>query len=60
MDVRPQLERVLYRVQLSAVGLELQPEAFQATEELRIASGEFASVLDELAQVSDDVVKCGN
>lgn len=48
MDVWLQLERVLRRVQLSAVELELQPEAFQATEELRLASGELASVIEEL------------
>jgi len=48
VDVRLQLERVLHRVQLSAVELELQPEVFQATEELRLASGELASVIEEL------------
>jgi hypothetical protein len=48
MDVRFRLERILRRVQLSAVELELQPEAFQATEELRIASGDLASVIEEL------------
>jgi hypothetical protein len=48
MDVQIQLERILRRVQLSAVELELQPEAFQATEELRIASGDLASVIEEL------------
>jgi hypothetical protein len=41
---------------MSAVELELQPECFQATEELRIASAELASILDEeevkTAQVS--------
>jgi hypothetical protein len=47
MDVRVQLQRVLRRVQMSAVELELQPECFQATEELRIASGELASILEE-------------
>ena len=56
MDVRVQLQRVLRRVQMSAVELELQPECFQATEELRIASAELASILDEeevkTAQVS--------
>jgi hypothetical protein len=51
MDVRIQLERILRRVQFSAVELELQPEAFQATEELRIASGELASVIEELEAV---------
>jgi hypothetical protein len=35
-------------VQLSAVELALQPEAFQATEELRLASGELASVIEEV------------
>jgi hypothetical protein len=35
-------------VQLSAVALELQPEAFQATEELRLSSGELALVIKEL------------
>lgn len=48
VNVRIQLERVLHRVQLSAVELELQPEAFQATEELRLASGELASVIEKL------------
>jgi hypothetical protein len=48
MDVRLRIERILRRVQLSAVELELQPEAFQATEELRLASGELASLLEEL------------
>ena len=48
MDVRLQLERILRRVQLSAVELQMQPEAFQATEKLRIASGELASVIEEL------------
>jgi hypothetical protein len=48
MDVLLQLERVLRRVQSSAVELELQPEAFQATEELRLASGELASVIQNL------------
>ena len=48
MDLRIQLERIRRRVQLSAVELELQPEAFQATEELRIASGELASVIAEI------------
>ena len=48
VDVRLELERVLYRVQLSAVELQLQPELFQATEELRIASGELASVIEEI------------
>jgi hypothetical protein len=52
MDVRIQLERILRRVQLSAVELELQPEAFQATEELRIASGELASVIEELENLN--------
>jgi len=48
MEVRLQLERILRRVQLPAVELQLQPEAFQATEELRIASGELALVIEEL------------
>jgi hypothetical protein len=48
VDVRLELERVLYRVQLSAVELQLQPEAFQATQELRIASGELASLIKRL------------
>jgi hypothetical protein len=39
-------------VQLSAVELELQPEAFQATEELRIASGELASVIEDLESLA--------
>ena len=47
MDVRIELERILRRVRLSAVELELQPEAFQATEELRLASGELASVIEQ-------------
>jgi hypothetical protein len=54
MDVRLQLERILGRVQLSAVELELQPEAFQATEELRIASGELASLIEELENPSPE------
>lgn len=53
VDVRLQLERIRRRVQLSAVELELQPEAFQATEELRIASGELASVIEEIASRSE-------
>jgi hypothetical protein len=48
VDVRLELERVLYRVQLSAVELQLQPEVFQATQELRIASGELASPIKHL------------
>jgi hypothetical protein len=53
MDVQVQLERILRRVQLSAAELELQPEAFQATQELRIASGELASVLETLEELTD-------
>jgi hypothetical protein len=52
MDLRIQLERIRRRVQLSAVELELQPEAFQATEELRIASGELASVIEDLESLA--------
>jgi hypothetical protein len=48
MDIRIQLERIRRRVHLSAVEMELQPEAFQATEELRIASGELASIIEDL------------
>lgn len=52
MDVRIQLERIQRRVQLSAFELELQPEAFQATEELRIASSELASVIEDLEDLA--------
>ena len=48
VNVQIQLERILWRVQLSARELELQPEAFRATQELRLASGELASVIDQI------------
>lgn len=48
VNVQIQLERILWRVQLSARELELQPEAFRATQELRLASGELASVIEQI------------
>jgi hypothetical protein len=48
VNVQIQLERILWRVQLSERELELQPEAFRATQELRLASGELASVIDQI------------
>ena len=45
-------------MQLSAVELELQPEAFQATEELRIASGELASVIEEIETRAEAQERC--
>lgn len=48
MDLQIKLEKILWRVQLSARELELQPEAFRATQELRLASGELASVIDQI------------
>jgi hypothetical protein len=52
MSVQVQLERILWRVQLSARELELRPEAFRATQELRLASGELASVIDQIENCS--------
>jgi hypothetical protein len=54
MDVQIQLERIRRRVQLCAVELQLQPETFQATQELRIASGELTSVIEEIVHSSRD------
>ena len=48
VNLQIQLERILWRVQLSARELELQPEAFRATQELRLASGELSSVIDQI------------
>jgi hypothetical protein len=48
MDLRRRLRIILDRVQLSQRELELQPEAFQATEELRQVASEIASILEEL------------
>jgi hypothetical protein len=48
VNVRIQLERILWRVKLSARELELQPDVFRATQELRLASGELASVIDQI------------
>ena len=48
MDLRRRLRVVLDRVQLSQRELELQPEAFQATEQLRLAAGDLAAVLREI------------
>lgn len=48
MDLRRRLGIVLDRVQLSQRELELQPEAFQATEQLRLAAGDLATVLREI------------
>jgi hypothetical protein len=48
VNVQIQLEGILWRVQLSARELELQPEAFRATQELRLASAELASVIDQI------------
>jgi len=48
VNLQIQLEKILWRVQLSARELELQPEAFRATQELRLASGELASVIDHI------------
>jgi hypothetical protein len=60
VDVRLQLERIRRRVQLSAFELELQPEAFQATEELRIASGELTSVIEDLEGRAEVGVRAGS
>jgi hypothetical protein len=48
VNAQIKLERILWRVQLSARELELQPEAFRATQELRLASGELASVIEQV------------
>lgn len=42
MDLSRRLRIVLDRVKLSQRELELQPEAFQATEQLRLAAGDLA------------------
>lgn len=49
MELRIRLEKILARVNVSARELELQPEAFQATQELRLAAGELSTVIQELA-----------
>jgi hypothetical protein len=46
-------------MKLSAVELELQPEAFQATEELRLASGELSSVISELGRSNQRLAGAG-
>lgn len=48
MELRIRLEKILARVNVSARELELQPEAFQATQELRLAAGELSMVIQEL------------
>jgi len=48
MDLRLRLRVILDRVSISALELALQPEAFQATEELRLAAGDLAEILDDL------------
>jgi hypothetical protein len=60
VNVQIQLERILWRVQLSARELELQPEAFRATQELRLASGELASVIDQVENRSAAHSTLGN
>jgi len=52
VNLQIQLKRILWRVQLSTRELELQPEAFRATQELRLASGELASVIDQIENLS--------
>jgi hypothetical protein len=53
MDLRRRLQTIHDRVQLSARELELQPETFQATEELKQAAGDLAAVLAELADPNE-------
>ncbi len=48
MDLRLRLRVVLDRVQLSARELEIQPEMFQGTAELRLAAGDLAAILEAL------------
>ena len=48
VNVQIQLERILWRVQLSARELELQPEAFQATEESFTVPPSWASVIGQI------------
>jgi len=53
MDVNVQLGTILARVLLSARELDMRPEAFQATVQLRIAASDLATVIRELSQSSD-------
>ncbi len=48
MDLRRRLQVIHDRVSLAARELELQPEVFQATEELRQAAGDLAVVIQDL------------
>jgi hypothetical protein len=45
MDLRLKLVTILDRVKLSAKELDLQPEAFQATGELKLAASDLAAVI---------------
>jgi hypothetical protein len=54
MDLRLRLRVILHRVQLSARELELQPETFQATGELRLAAGDLVGILRDLDRDSTD------
>jgi hypothetical protein len=53
MDVSIQLGTILARVLLSARELDMQPEAFQATVQLRIAASDLATVIRELPPSND-------
>jgi hypothetical protein len=55
MGVSIQLGTVLARALLSARELDMQPEAFQATVQLRIAASDLATVIRELAPSNDGV-----
>lgn len=51
MDIRKKLRLVLGRLLLSARELELQPEAFQATVEIRLAAGDLAEAIRRLDEI---------